>query len=29
VAETFSLGDVPELETKACLEGLAREQLIV
>lgn len=28
VAETFSLGEVPEVETKACLENLAREMLI-
>ncbi len=28
VGETFSLGDAPEAETKACLEDLARENLI-
>jgi hypothetical protein len=28
VAETFSLAEVPEVETKACLEHLARETLI-
>jgi hypothetical protein len=28
VAETFGLGDVPEVETKACLEDLSREKLI-
>jgi hypothetical protein len=28
VAETFSLGDVPEAETTACLEDLARNELI-
>ena len=29
VAETFGLGDAPAVETKACLEDLARENLIV
>jgi hypothetical protein len=28
VGETFGLGGVPEAETKACLEDLARETLI-
>jgi hypothetical protein len=28
VGETFGLSEVPERETKACLEDLAREKLI-